>query len=123
MKLTIYFVATLYALSLVKSAIEAFESENMSENLDSGNIEAKALANTIFETPIREILQIFLQSSDLYDLEEVLDLIEGSELWLIEMYLDPQAGKDPMFTAVVRLLHNHGESLDPLQVLEVLNSQ
>lgn len=43
-------------------------------------------------------------------------------LRLLEMYLDPQDGKDPMFTAAVRLLHNHGESLDPLQVLEVLNS-
>lgn len=42
-------------------------------------------------------------------------------LRLLEMYLDPQDGKDPMFTAAVRLLHNHGESLDPLQVLEVLN--
>lgn len=35
------------------------------------------------------------------------------------MYLDPQNGKEPMFKAAVRLLHNHGESLDPLQVLEV----
>lgn len=35
------------------------------------------------------------------------------------MYLDPQDGKEPMFKAAVRLLHNHGESLDPLQVLEV----
>lgn len=38
------------------------------------------------------------------------------------MYLDPQDGKEPMFKAAVRLLHNHGESLDPLQVLEVLNN-
>ena len=37
------------------------------------------------------------------------------------MYLDPQNGKEPMFNAAVRLLHNHGESLDPLQVLEVEN--
>lgn len=37
------------------------------------------------------------------------------------MYLDPEDGKEPMFKAAVRLLHNHGESLDPLQVLEVLN--
>ncbi|RDX80406.1 Transforming growth factor-beta receptor-associated protein 1-like protein, partial [Mucuna pruriens] len=158
---------TLYALSLAKSAIEAFESENISENLDSGNIETRRLAtleNSIFQFPVRERLQIFLQSSDLYDPEEVLDLIEGSELWLekailyrrlgqetlvlqilalkledseaaeqycaeigradaymqlLEMYLDPQDGKDPMFTAAVRLLHNHGESLDPLQVLEL----
>ena len=35
------------------------------------------------------------------------------------MYLDSQDGKEPMFKAAVRLLHNHGESLDPLQVLEV----
>lgn len=35
------------------------------------------------------------------------------------MYLDPQNGKEPMFKAAVRLLHNHGETLDPLQVLEV----
>ncbi|KAK7304539.1 hypothetical protein VNO77_42420 [Canavalia gladiata] len=156
---------TLYSLSLAKSAIEAFESEN----LDSGNIETKSLAtlkSSIFQTPVRERLQIFLQSSDLYDPEEVLDLIEGSELWLekailyrrlgqetlvlqilalkledseaaeqycaeigradaymqlLEMYLDPQDGKEPMFTAAVRLLHNHGESLDPLQVLEKLS--
>lgn len=43
-------------------------------------------------------------------------------LWyprLLDMYLDPQDGKEPMFKAAVRLLHNHGESLDPLQVLEV----
>ena len=37
------------------------------------------------------------------------------------MYLDPQNGKEPMFNAAVRLLHNHGELLDPLQVLEVEN--
>ncbi|XP_054783341.1 vacuolar sorting protein 3 isoform X1 [Prosopis cineraria] len=156
---------TLYALSLAKSTIEAFESENS----DSGNVEVKILAtttNSIFQSPVRERLQIFLQSSDLYDPEEVLDLIEGSELWLekailyrrlgqetlvlqilalklkdseaaehycaeigradaymqlLEMYLDPQDGKDPMFTAAVRLLHNHGEALDPLQVLEKLS--
>lgn len=36
------------------------------------------------------------------------------------MYLDPQNGKEPMFNAAVQLLHNHGESLDPLQVLEVM---
>lgn len=35
------------------------------------------------------------------------------------MYLNPKDGKEPMFRAAVRLLHNHGDSLDPLQVLEV----
>jgi hypothetical protein len=42
------------------------------------------------------------------------------KLRLLGLYLDPQNGKEPMFTAAVRLLHNHGESLDPMQVLEVL---
>ncbi|KAK7382866.1 hypothetical protein VNO80_01996 [Phaseolus coccineus] len=160
---------TLYALSLAKSAIEVIESENICENLNGESIETRSLAalkNSIFDIPVRERLQIFLQSSDLYDPEEVLYLIEGSELWLekailyrrlgqetlvlqilalkledseaaeqycaeigradaymqlLEMYLDPQDGKDPMFTAAVRLLHNHGESLDPLQVLEKLS--
>jgi len=108
---------------------------------------------------------LFLQASDLYDPEDVLDVIAESELWLekailyrkmgqenivlqilalkledseaaeqycaeigrddayiqlLGLYLDPQNGKEPMFTAAVRLLHNHGESLDPMQVLEVL---
>ncbi|XP_075670472.1 vacuolar sorting protein 3-like [Castanea sativa] len=40
---------------------------------------------------------------------------------LLDMYLDLQDGKEPMFKAAVRLLHNHGESLDPLQVLEKLS--
>lgn len=77
---------TVYALSLAKSAIEAFESENV----DSGNIETKSLSmltNSIFQTTVRERLQIFLQSSDLYDPEEVLDLIEGSELWLEKVFI------------------------------------
>ena len=38
--------------------------------------------DSIFQSPVRERLQIFLQSSNLYDPEEVLDLIESSELWL-----------------------------------------
>ncbi|QHO45944.1 Vacuolar sorting protein domain protein [Arachis hypogaea] len=47
-------------------------------------------------------------------------------LRLLEMYLDPQDGKEPMFNAAIRLLHNHGESLEPLQIfneytIEALN--
>ncbi|BFG28341.1 hypothetical protein CerSpe_146150 [Prunus speciosa] len=161
---------TLHALSLAKSAIEAFQAEIASQNLDPGRIEETNISDhrtsLIFQSPVRERLQIFLESSDLYDPEEVLDLIEGSELWsekailykklgqealvlqilalklenseaaeqycaeigrpdvymqLLDMYLDPQDGKEPMFKAAVRLLHNHGESLDPLQVLERLS--
>lgn len=38
---------------------------------------------------------------------------------LLDLYLNPEDGKEPMFKAAVRLLHNRGVSLDPLQVLEV----
>lgn len=75
----------MYALSLAKSALEAFEAETTSQNLDLGKMEkniSDAGAHSNFQSPIREILQMFLQSSDLYDPEEVLDLIEGSEFWL-----------------------------------------
>ncbi|KAJ4954459.1 hypothetical protein NE237_011242 [Protea cynaroides] len=162
---------TLYALSLAKSVMETIKRENSYQSPVAGKFEEADIFNaengTIFQTPVRERLQQFLQSSDLYDPEEVLDLIEGSELWLekailyrklgqetlvlqilalklqdsvaaeqycaeigrpdaymqlLGMYLDPQDGKEPMFKASVRLLHNHGESLDPLQVLETLSS-
>ncbi|GMH02675.1 hypothetical protein Nepgr_004514 [Nepenthes gracilis] len=161
---------TLYALSLAKSALEALESESATENADNRRIKKMKNYdyenNAIFDSPVRERLQIFLDSSDLYEPEDVLELIGESELWLekailyrklgqellvlqilalkledceaaeqycaelgrpdaymqlLDMYLDPQNGKEPMFTAAVRLLHNHGESLDPLQVLERLS--
>ncbi|OVA11040.1 Clathrin [Macleaya cordata] len=161
---------TLYALSLAKSALEAVEMESISPKTDAKRSEEMEISEvesqTIFTHSLRERLQLFLQSSDLYDPEEVLDLIEGSELWLekailyrklgqetlvlqilalkledseaaeqycaeigrqdaymqlLDMYLDPQDGKEPMFKAAVRLLHNHGESLDPRQVLETLS--
>lgn len=81
---------TLYSLSLAKSAIEAFEAENTYQNADAGRMEEAKISHsrtdTIFESPVQERLQIFLQSSDLYDPEEVLDLIEGSELWLEKVH-------------------------------------
>ncbi|KAL3522965.1 hypothetical protein ACH5RR_015799 [Cinchona calisaya] len=161
---------TMYALLLAKSALETYEIHNGSLNSADGTSKELNIShpgtNSIFDSPVRERLQIFLQSSDLYDPEEVLDLIEGSELWLekailyrklgqetlvlqilalkledceaaeqycaeigrpdaymqlLEMYLYPKDGKEPMFKAAVRLLHNHGEALDPLQVLERLS--
>ncbi|KAJ4832081.1 hypothetical protein Tsubulata_009852 [Turnera subulata] len=161
---------TLYAVSLAKSAIEILENQSSPQELDDGKVLAGQICGSertsIFTSSVRERLQIFLQSSDLYDPEEILDLIEGSELWLekailyrrlgqetlvlqilalkledseaaehycaeigrpdaymqlLDMYLDPQNGKEPMFNAAVRLLHNHGEALDPLQVLETLS--
>lgn len=76
---------TIYALSLAKSTIEAFEEETNSQNPGTGKMEGRTTSdpatNLIFQIPVRERLQIFLQSSDLYDAEEILDLIEGSELW------------------------------------------
>lgn len=78
---------TLYALSLAKSAIEAIEST-------SGNVDSKAdhekKVSDVDSGPgnsIREKLQVFLQVSDLYDPEEVLDLIGRSELWLEKVLL------------------------------------
>lgn len=163
---------TAYALLLSKSALQSYEMECPSKNSVVGmpdvetNI-SNAGRRIIFESPVRERLQIFLQSSDLYDAEEVLDMIEESDLWLekvilyrklgqetlvlqilalklenceaaerycaeigrpeayiqlLEMYLDPKDGRGPMFNAAVHLLHNHGEMLDPMQVLERLSS-
>lgn len=81
---------TLYALSLAKSAIEAFEAENTYQNSDIGRKDETVISdnrmNSIFESPVRERLQMFLSSSDLYEPEEVLDLIEGSELWLEKVH-------------------------------------
>ena len=83
-------IHTLYALSLAKSAIEAFEADNVYQNANVGRLDEAEISdnrmNSIFESPVRERLQIFLQSSDLYDPEEVLDLIEGSELWLEKVH-------------------------------------
>ncbi|KAJ8569704.1 hypothetical protein K7X08_006281 [Anisodus acutangulus] len=161
---------TTYALLLSKSALDANEKEHSTQNSEGVNQKEINISdrgnNSIFDTHNRERLQIFLQSSDLYDPDEVLDLVERSELWLekailyrklgqetlvlqilalkledceaaeqycaeigrpdaymqlLEMYLEPMNGKEPMFKAAVRLLHNHGEMLDPLQVLERLS--
>ncbi|KAL9224802.1 hypothetical protein vseg_000803 [Gypsophila vaccaria] len=161
---------TLYALSLARSTLDFLEKESSVEQVDARNLTNpnthSVTRNSLPENQLRERLQIFLNSSDLYDAEEVLELIEGSDLWLekailyrklgqqtlvlqilalkledseaaeqycaelgrpdaymqlLDMYLDPQNGKEPMFKAAVRLLHNHGESLDPLQVLERLS--
>ncbi|CAA2991564.1 Transforming growth factor-beta receptor-associated protein 1 homolog [Olea europaea subsp. europaea] len=162
---------TTYALLLAKSALETYEMELSTQNSSAGMLKNEMYVSefgedSIFDTPVRERLQIFLESSDLYDAEDVLDLIEESELWLekailyrklghetlvlqilalkledceaaeqycveigrpdaymqlLEMYLNPKDGREPMFKAAVRLLHNHGEMLDPLQVLERLS--
>ncbi|KAF5184092.1 Transforming growth factor-beta receptor-associated protein 1-like protein [Thalictrum thalictroides] len=158
---------TLYALSLAKSALESTDTGGYSGAIMSQEINAFDVEGSKdFSSTVRKRLQMFLQSSDLYDPDEVLDLIEGSEFWLekailyrklgqetlvlqilalkledseaaeqycvdigrqdaykqlLDMYLDPQDGKDPMFEAAIHLLHNHGESLNPRQILETLS--
>ncbi|XP_042027643.1 vacuolar sorting protein 3-like [Salvia splendens] len=157
---------TTYTLLLAKSALETYDEELSTQNVLSEMNVSENGRSSIFDTPVRERLQIFLQSSALYDAEEVLDMIEESELWLekailyrrlgqealvldilalklenfeaaenycaeigrpdaymqlLDIYLDPKDGREPMFKAAVRLLHNHGEMLDPLKVLERLS--
>ncbi|XP_071705683.1 vacuolar sorting protein 3 [Rutidosis leptorrhynchoides] len=153
---------TSYALLLTRSALETYQTKSQLEKMSG----SEPGSHLIFQNPIRERLQVFLQSSDLYDPEDILDLIEESELWLekailyrklgqetlvlqilavkledsdaaehycaeigrpdaymqlLDIYLNPTDGKKPMFKAAVRLLHNHGELLDPMQVLERLS--
>lgn len=76
----------MYAFLLAKSAIEVYEVEHGSQNSEADTLKEKNIYHldrcSMFESPVRERLQIFLQSSDLYDPEDILDLIEGSELWI-----------------------------------------
>lgn len=77
---------TLYAISLAKSAIETVDIDCDNEisncrRFDKINISDVETVGTC-PYPVRERLQLFLQASDLYDPEEVLHVIEGSELWL-----------------------------------------
>lgn len=77
---------TIYAVSLAKSALEIFGAEYGPGRLDSGKLAEITAPNqgtdSLFESPVRERLQIFLQSSDLYDPLQVLELVESSDLWL-----------------------------------------
>lgn len=78
---------TAYALLLAKSALEMYELQPSTQGsavvVQENEMKVpEREPDTIFESPVRERLQIFLQSSDLYDAEEVLDMIEESELWL-----------------------------------------
>lgn len=79
---------TMYALLLAKSALLSYgvahgsqSSETETDALKGTDI-SRSNGESLFESPVRERLQIFLQSSDLYDPEDILDLIEDSELWL-----------------------------------------
>ncbi|XP_051137207.1 vacuolar sorting protein 3 isoform X2 [Andrographis paniculata] len=157
---------TAYALLLAKSSLE-IEMSDAVVGIPKNGMEVSEIGrSTMFDIPVRERLQTFLQSSELYDVEEVLDMIEDSELWLekailyrrlgqetlvleilalkledceaaeqycaeigrpdaymqlLEMYLNPKDGREPMYKAAVHLFHNHGQLLDSLQVLERLS--
>ncbi|KAF2302848.1 hypothetical protein GH714_008956 [Hevea brasiliensis] len=117
---------TLYALSLAKSAIEAFEVESISKNPDDERIRVMARKGySIQKVRARDIgaSNLALKLEDSEAAEQYCAEIGRPDAYmqLLDMYLDPQNGKEPMFKAAVRLLHNHGESLDPLQVLETLS--
>ncbi|KAH9322226.1 hypothetical protein KI387_016865, partial [Taxus chinensis] len=73
------------------------------------------------ETSALQILALKLEDSDAA--EQYCAELGRPEAYmqLLDMYLEPGEGKEPMYKAAVRLLHCHGELLDPLQVLEALS--
>ncbi|XP_057829008.2 vacuolar sorting protein 3 isoform X2 [Cryptomeria japonica] len=73
------------------------------------------------ETSVLQILALKLEDSDAA--EQYCAELGRPEAYmqLLDMYLEPGEGKEPMYKAAVRLLHCHGELLDPLQVLEALS--
>ncbi|ESQ34501.1 hypothetical protein EUTSA_v10006692mg [Eutrema salsugineum] len=97
---------TSYALSLAKSTLECVEVQNGIQEADSGGREAHDYnvgSISLFESDVRERLQTFLQSSDLYDPEEILDLIEGSELWLEKAILYRRIGQETLVLQILAL--------------------
>ncbi|KAG6382452.1 hypothetical protein SASPL_157880 [Salvia splendens] len=86
---------TTYTLLLAKSALETYDEELSTQNVLSEMNVSENGRSSIFDTPVRERLQIFLQSSALYDAEEVLDMIEESELWLEKAILYRRLGQKP----------------------------
>lgn len=73
------------------------------------------------ETLVLQILALKLEDSEAAE-QYCAELGRpDAYMQLLDMYLEPGDGKEPMYKAAVRLLHCHGESLDPLQVLEALS--
>lgn len=80
---------TLYALSLARTAIETIDIGLEKKGNDSRNREENISSSQLIEYykySVRDRLQLFLQASDLYDPEEILAVIEGSELWLEKVF-------------------------------------
>jgi len=90
---------TSYALSLAKSAIEAVHME--SKYRGKGDREIDSDAQFIYL--LREKLQLFLQASDLYDPEDVLDVIAESELWLEKAILYRKMGQENIVLQILAL--------------------
>jgi hypothetical protein len=98
---------TSYALSLARSALECVEVQNGIQEADVPNGSEAHDSNvgsiSLFEVDVRERLQAFLQSSDLYDPEEILELVEGSELWLEKAILYRRIGKETLVLQILAL--------------------
>ncbi|XP_011090061.1 transforming growth factor-beta receptor-associated protein 1 [Sesamum indicum] len=133
---------TAYALLLAKSALATSELELSTQDSAGGmpqnEIEVSELGrSSIFASPVRARFQTAIlyrrlgqETLVLQILALKLENLEAAEQYcseigrpdaymqLLEMYLDPKDGREPMLKAAVRLLHNHGEMLDPLQVLQ-----
>jgi vacuolar protein sorting-associated protein 3 len=82
---------TLYALSLARSALEEVEKGSESTVIaegSNGNIleGCNDEVENGYMYSVRERLQLFLQASDLYDPEELLDVVNDSELWLEKVH-------------------------------------
>ncbi|KAK4408809.1 Vacuolar sorting protein 3 [Sesamum angolense] len=120
---------TAYALLLAKSALATSEVElsaqdSAEEVLDMIEESELWLEKAILyrrlgqETLVLQILALKLEN--LEAAEQYCSEIGRPDAYmqLLEMYLDPKDGREPMLKAAVRLLHNHGEMLDPLQVLQ-----
>lgn len=106
---------TLYALSLAKSALEAIEEDGsgMAIRVNPGEINTNETeADSFFESPVRERLQIFLQSSDLYDPLQVLELIENSELWLEKAILYRKLGQETLVLEILALKLEDSEAAE-----------
>lgn len=106
---------TLYALSLAKSALETIEEEmsGMAIGVNLGEMTSnETQADAFFESPIRERLQIFLQSSDLYDPLQVLELIENSELWLEKAILYRKLGQETLVLEILALKLEDSEAAE-----------
>ncbi|PKI68120.1 hypothetical protein CRG98_011716, partial [Punica granatum] len=106
---------TMYALSLAKSALETVEEvvSSISIGVNPGEMNSnESETDAIFESPVRERLQIFLQSSDLYDPLQVLELIENSELWLEKAILYRKLGQETLVLQILALKLEDSEAAE-----------